>query len=87
MGTQEETERIRETARAIIERAKTDPAYLDKLRDRPEETIRAAGVPEWAVAQLAQEITPAEVQGYAAEEASQWWPPDAMWWVWGNQQV
>lgn len=59
-------------ARKIIQRIVADPAFADELRSNPYETVRAAGVPEWAVNEFVVHdlgIEP-DVAGYAMADCA-----------------
>ncbi len=59
--------RLRETARAIAERAKSDPVYRQQINDDPMGTLTAAGIPAGAVPNLLREQgDPPEVEGHRA---------------------
>lgn len=62
-------DRIRQKALEIAERASRDPAFMERLKSDPEETLLEAGLPEMAVADYIREAgLTAEVGGYILEE-------------------
>lgn len=62
-------ERVRQKALEIAERASRDPAFMERLRNDPEETLLEAGLPEMAVGDYIREAgLTAEVGGYILEE-------------------
>lgn len=63
------SDRIRQKAAQIAERAASDPAFMERLRNDPEETLLEAGLPEKAVGDYIREAgLTAEVGGYILEE-------------------
>jgi hypothetical protein len=63
------SDRIRQKAAQIAERAASDPAFMERLRHDPEETLLEAGLPERAVGDYMREAgLTAEVGGYILEE-------------------
>jgi hypothetical protein len=54
----------RATAQTIVERVQTDPAFATQIRQDPEGTLRAAGMPEAALGPALHEMGVAEVAGY-----------------------
>lgn len=66
-----QTQQLRQQVQTVVERAKSDPEYKQELQSKPEETLRAAGIPEVSIGYLASELTngsqgaaEAEVSGY-----------------------
>ena len=57
-------EQIRAQARAIADRARSDPAFEAQLRADPVATLSAAGLPEPAIGDLLREDGYGEVAGY-----------------------
>ena len=54
----------RATAQATVERTQTDPAFAEQIKQDPEGTLRAAGMPEAALGTALHEMGVAEVAGY-----------------------
>ena len=54
----------RDKAMEIASRAKSDPAYMEQLKQDPEGTLSAAGLPEKAIAEFMREDELGEVSGY-----------------------
>lgn len=70
-SSRSETQQIRAQVQAVVDRAKSDPEYKQQLKSSPQETLRAAGVPDVAIGYLSAELTEgseiagqAEVSGY-----------------------
>jgi len=66
MGTPDEKqiEQIRARAARVLEQAKADPAYLQRLKDDPETTLQGEGFSTSETGQLIGELGLGEVQGY-----------------------
>jgi len=66
MGTPDEksAEQIRARAFQVLDRAKADPEYLQRLKDDPETALQAEGFSTSEAGQLIGELGLAEVQGY-----------------------
>lgn len=66
MGRPDETsaEQMRARAFKVLEQAKADPAYLQRLKDDPETALQAEGFSTPEAGQLIGELGLAEVEGY-----------------------
>ena len=73
MGTPDETsaEQVRARAFQVLERAKADPEYLQRLKDDPETALQAEGFSTSQAGQLIGELGLAEVQGYLGDYAAE----------------
>ena len=60
-------QQARQVAEQITQRAKSDPAFLQQLRDDPAGTVKAAGMPEEAIGTFLAEEGADEVAGYAMD--------------------
>jgi hypothetical protein len=69
MGTPDEkqVEQIRARALQVLEQAKGDPAYLQRLKDDPESALTEAGFSSSETGQLINELGLGEVAGYVAD--------------------
>jgi len=78
MGTPDEKqiEEIRARAARVLEQAKADPEYLQRLKDDPETALTEAGFSASETGQLIGELGLGEVAGYMAAE--QFINPDCM---------
>jgi hypothetical protein len=68
MGTPDEkqVEEIRARALHVLEQAKADPAYLQRLKEDPETALTEAGFSSSETGQLIGELGLGEVAGYVA---------------------
>jgi hypothetical protein len=65
MSDKETLQQLRTQAQAIAERVKSDPEYLEHIKNDPVATLTAAGVPEDVVTSLIEGKTEeADVSGY-----------------------
>ena len=56
---------LRDKARALAERTRSDPAYLQRIKEDPIGTLSGAGIPEGVINQLVEAKTAdVEVAGY-----------------------
>ncbi|MGA7731972.1 MAG: hypothetical protein WCD37_11970 [Chloroflexia bacterium] len=60
----QQSNEIREVAHRILERAKSDPNYLEQLKSDPEATLAREGLSGPVVTQLIGEFGLVEVEGY-----------------------
>lgn len=61
----QEMEELRGKVQAVLDRAKEESSYLDELKQNPQETLVAAGIPEAATGEVAHELQlGSEVSGY-----------------------
>ena len=58
-------QQARQVAEQITQRAKSDPSFMQQLRDDPAGTVKAAGMPEEAIGTFLAEEGLAEVSGCA----------------------
>jgi hypothetical protein len=63
---------LRKIALGILEHAKNDPEYLDRLKNDPEATLAAEGLTSPETRQLIGEFNLAEVQGYDQGVVCEW---------------
>jgi hypothetical protein len=70
MGTPDEkqVEELRARATRVLEQAKADPAYLQRLKDDPESALTEAGFSSAEAGQLIGELGLGEVAGYMADQ-------------------
>lgn len=57
-------EEVRKKSEAILGRAETDESFRLKLRDDPEGTLRAEGLPDEAIGDFVREAELGDVGGY-----------------------
>jgi hypothetical protein len=65
---EKQVEQIRARALEVLEQAKGDPAYLQRLKDDPETTLTEAGFSSSEAGRLIGELGLGEVAGYMAEQ-------------------
>ncbi len=61
--TQQEIDQVRAATTQIAERAKNDAAFKQQLLDDPQSTLKAAGLPEAAIAEIGKKSGD-DVSGY-----------------------
>ncbi len=62
--TQQEIDQVRAATTQIAERAKNDAAFKQQLLDDPQSTLKAAGLPEAAIAEIGKK-SDGDVSGYS----------------------
>lgn len=60
-----DVEQVRKTAKEIVERLKTDPAFAAQLKEDPVTTLSSAGMPDLTIPFFVQELSELDdVSGY-----------------------
>lgn len=60
----QEAQDVRAKTKAIAERAKSDSSFAQQLKDDPINTLKAEGLPEKAIGELASKATGGDVSAY-----------------------
>ncbi len=70
--TQQEIDQVRAKTQQISERAKSDAAFKQQLLDDPQSTLKAAGLPEGAIAEINKKFG-GDVSGYGQYTQVEWY--------------